>query len=57
MSGPVLLQSGDHLIVCLHTERIEPEVTAIMFDELKDRFPDLEFTFISGVSALAVKRG
>jgi len=53
----VVVVPGDHVLICLSNEYVTEEMTQYLREQVKPRFPDVEFTFIGGVTAMAVHRG
>lgn len=46
------LRSGDNVLVTMHDES-SPEEARAMIDTLRERFPGVTFTVVSGVSGIA----
>lgn len=48
-------QRGDHVLICLSDPMTSHEHAQHMMRTLTNRFPGVEFTFLAGVSCLAVQ--
>jgi hypothetical protein len=55
ISQALVLQEGDNVLLALSTEVDVDRATHIM-NELKSRFPGVEFTVVAGVQQMAVQR-
>lgn len=54
-SAAIVLQPGDQVLVAMAQSNLTREQADLMRTQLAGRFPDVEFTFLAGVAALAVQ--